>query len=480
MWLAIRKETTNVPSSSCRACGAPAIVTSLCPALGSEKGMFGKAKKKHKKEVKTGPPSYDLDRLPETLANEHALRVWRAIPRWRRWLTPKPTAGSIETRGATPAAAPSLESKATRPAGLPAAGGDVWTIDEKSFPRRGGAQAAIRFCLKYAILAPSSHNSQPWRFQLGIRHVDLLADHTRALSVTDPEDRELVMSCGAALHHLRLAMRCFGLGEATEYLAAAGGADDVLARVRVPNEPVRSTPHDVELLRAIPKRQTLRSRFESRPIADRVIRTLSDVARSHQAELTVIEDPRHKKELAAFVAEADLVQMQDRRFRRELASWMHHNRSHTRDGMPGYSMSLNELESIGAPIVVRTFDVGDGRAAADQDLAEHCGAIVILSTSGDSPQQWLGAGEALADILLNAYVAGLRVSYLNQPIEIEQVRPRLASHFSIGGYPQIVLRLGYSDRLRPRHTPRRSVDDVTFRTDVELEEEPDLEAPIAV
>jgi nitroreductase len=61
-----------------------------------------------------------------------------------------------------------------------------------------------------AVLAPSSHNTQPWFFLLGKPHIDLLADRTRALPVNDPEDRELTISCGCALMNLLLAAAASG------------------------------------------------------------------------------------------------------------------------------------------------------------------------------------------------------------------------------------------------------------------------------
>src|SRR5688572_13583665 len=82
--------------------------------------------------------------------------------------------------------------------------------DAGSFPRGGAEEQIWEFLLRYAVRAPSGHNTQPWRFRITDGRVHLYADSSRSLPVVDPEGRELVMSCGAALAHLTVALRHFG------------------------------------------------------------------------------------------------------------------------------------------------------------------------------------------------------------------------------------------------------------------------------
>jgi nitroreductase len=57
-----------------------------------------------------------------------------------------------------------------------------------------------------AISAPSVLNTQPWSFIIRDNRVELHADKDRQLQVLDPHGRQLLMSCGAALLNLRLAI----------------------------------------------------------------------------------------------------------------------------------------------------------------------------------------------------------------------------------------------------------------------------------
>jgi hypothetical protein len=93
---------------------------------------------------------------------------------------------------------------------------DPWKVSEGEFPKSGDAEEKLLFLLTYAVLAPSGHNTQPWRFRVRANEVELYADRTRGLPVVDPEDRTLIISCGAALFYLRVAIRHFGYADEVE------------------------------------------------------------------------------------------------------------------------------------------------------------------------------------------------------------------------------------------------------------------------
>ena len=93
---------------------------------------------------------------------------------------------------------------------------DVWNVSENEFPSEGTTRDKLKFVLNYAILAPSGHNTQPWLFKIVDDKIELYADRTRSLPVVDPDDRELTISCGAALYHIQLAIRHFGYEDVVE------------------------------------------------------------------------------------------------------------------------------------------------------------------------------------------------------------------------------------------------------------------------
>lgn len=345
-----------------------------------------------------------------------------------------------------------------------------WSIDERKFPRYEKIASQLRFCLKYAVLAPSSHNSQPWKFHVdatggdGVAGcVEVFADRTRALPVADPHDRELAISVGCAVGHLIVAFRKFHLAERLAITPDAS-RHDLLACVHAEPAEREQSVRDALLFAGMLKRRTVRHAFESRPVPDRLASELVEIAKEQGVECVMIAGARPRQLLGKLVAEADEVQLASRQFRRELALWMHHNRSHAHDGIPGYAMGMNEIMSLMAPLIVRTFDMGHGRAAQDEQLVEHSPLLLVLGTDTDTPAAWVRTGVALSHILLRATAENVGASYLNQPIEVEELRPRVNKIINGITHPQIILRLGYGPSLGC--TPRRHVDEVLMQAEL--------------
>lgn len=295
-----------------------------------------------------------------------------------------------------------------------------------------------------AIRAPSSHNTQPWIFKPTADGVTLIADRTRALPVNDPEDRELTISCGCALFNMRAAAGAAGLGARVTLRADAAAVEDLLADIRLegPTEPSLAA-----LAAAIPDRHTYRKRFRDAPVSADTIAGLKAAADAEGAHLVPLESEAEREAVALLIAEGDRLLWANPSWRRELAAWMHPRRQ-------GDGLTLPWLALPAARLVVRSFDMGGGVAASDRDLAAGSPLLAILTTAGDTPTDWLMAGQALQRVLLAAVDAGLQASYLNQPIQVAALRPRLAERFCGTRTPQIVLRLGEPQEAIPP-SPRR-------------------------
>ncbi|MBA4068099.1 MAG: nitroreductase [Isosphaera sp.] len=355
-------------------------------------------------------------------------------------LTRSPTAGSVAGgRAATVAA-------------------DPRAVSETDYPGAGSASEKLGFLLNYAVLAPSSHNTQPWLFRPAGDWVEVLADRTRSLPIADPDGRALVISCGAALGNLRVALRRFGhCGEERDF--PDDRQPDLLARVGL-GDRHPTTAGDVALFDALPRRRTNRRAFDPRPVPDELLRALVAAAADDGVWVQVVSGEDRRAAVAELVAEGDVAQASDQSFRRELAAWMRPNWSRRRDGMPGYAHGLGAVSSLLGPVVIRTFDWGRGRAAADRRLSLGSPALAVLGTDGDGPEDWLAAGRALATVLLRARAGGVDASFLNQPIEVPGLRARLRALLGTPGHPQLLVRMGYGPAVRA--TPRRPVSEVTL------------------
>ena len=329
----------------------------------------------------------------------------------------------------------------------------AWNIAENQFPKEETRNEQLKFLLNYAILAPSSHNTQPWLFKIvDDNMIELYADRTRAPAVVDPEDRALTISCGAALSHLQIAIRHFGYAYEVESFPDSDNKD-LLTRVILDGrrEPVKE---ENSFFEAITKRRTNRLKFEDLELKESVISKLRSIVAEEgqveggEGETTIvwlhITKEGEKNSLADLIAQGDRIQLSDKRFRRELASWIHSNRGHSKDGMPGYAFGFSDIMSHMGPFVLRTFDIGKGQAAKDRQLAIGCPILAILGTESDEPMDWLRAGMALSRMLLLARSENIWSSFLNQPIEVPELRVKAQEVIKEEtGFPQIMMRMGY-------------------------------------
>jgi hypothetical protein len=303
--------------------------------------------------------------------------------------------------------------------------------------------------IRAAVMAPSSHNTQPWLFRLAGDVIDLLADRTRALPVNDPDDRELTVSCGCALFNLRVAAAAAGQQARVQAFPDANNTD-LLARVTI--ERTGAPLVDATLNDAIAARRTYRERFSATPPDSTALRSLVDAAQAEGASLHILDSDGQRAAAAALVAEGDAVQWANPSWRRELAAWMHPRRR-------GDGLVLPALAIPVAQIVVRTFDMGHGVAAKDRQLADESPVLTVLSTAGDTSADWLAAGQALQRLLLVGVQHGLQASYLNQPVQVASLRPKLQQLSGRPGCAQLLLRIGTPTKALPA-APRRELADV--------------------
>jgi hypothetical protein len=301
--------------------------------------------------------------------------------------------------------------------------------------------------------APSTHNTQPWRFHAEVDTVEILADNTRALPAIDPDHRELRMACGAAAFNVRLAVMVL---DRVADLTPCPAADqpDLLASVQV--GPRRSPPAWVRrLYGAIPRRHTNRWPFLDTPVPTAHGRALQEAATAERCWLHVAGSRAEVVAIADLVRAADGEQRHDEDLAAELAKWSQHT-GDRQDGVPlaagGPRPEPHDL------FVPRDFGQYHGPARpTGKDYEEHP-LVVVLSASGDRAVDHVLAGVAMQRVLLTATSLGLTASFFSQPIEVPGVRAELRRLIGDWGYPQMVLRIGYGTPAAA--TPRRPVTEL--------------------
>lgn len=305
----------------------------------------------------------------------------------------------------------------------------------------------VRSALDLAVRAPSVHNSQPWRWRLADRGVHLYADRDRRLPATDPDGRDLLVSCGAALHHLRIALAAVGIGSAVHRIPNPAEPDH-LAAVQLHERPPAEA--DIRLAAAIGRRRTDRRRFGPWPVPEVFVEELQARAAEPGALLHPVSAPDRRALLVAALDKAERLQDGTPGYRVETALWS--GRQATDDGIP--ARNLLRADPLPGLDVGRRFGPGlVDQSATDRDHA----LLFVLASRADDPLSRLRVGEALSAVLLHATDLRLATCPLSQPLEVPRVRATLRDELlDGGGVPQLILRVGWAPggaALPP--TPRR-------------------------
>ncbi len=323
----------------------------------------------------------------------------------------------------------------------------------------------VAYLIGAAARAPSVHNTQPWRFQVRDGGLELYADRSRQLHAIDPHARELFISCGAALFGLRLAARHLGRMPLTELLPDPERRD-LLARVQL-GRAAPPSPAEWEMMAAVPHRHTHRGPFSAGALPAGLLPALQHDAVTEGAALVLL-DGAARIRLRRLVLEADRWQRRVPRVRAELRRWTRAADSPARDGIPAYAypattaagLPVAGLPSNGpadGPLAQRDFDLGRGRGRLEAGYQPQT-AAAILVTGGDTPTDWLRAGQALNRILLHAASRWVFAALNSQPTESAAIRALVRSRLGLTGMPHLVLEFGRAHTTAA--TARRPVSEL--------------------
>jgi hypothetical protein len=331
--------------------------------------------------------------------------------------------------------------------------------------RDTGLQEHARYLVATAGRAPSVNNTQPWRFRVSESAVELYCDPRRKLHA-DPAGREMLISCGAALYGLRLAVRSLGYRPVVDLLPEPGRLR-LLARVRLgAAEPV--TAAERSMLQAVPHRHTHRGPFAAGSLPAGLLPGLQHDALAERATLALVEPGIAYERLADLARATSRRLGRDPRTRAEQRRWSRAAGSQARDGIPAHAFPAKAGPQPGR-LPQRDFDQGRGLGLLDaakdiaaKDLAAQKNAApvvtAVLLTPGDSRADWLRAGQALHRVLLHATSKWVFASMHTQPLELSPIRALIRERLALPGVPQMLLQFGRADTTHP--TGRRSPDEL--------------------
>ena len=317
----------------------------------------------------------------------------------------------------------------------------------------GAAPSAdqLRRIVELACLAPSVHNTQPWRWASRPGGVELHADRTRQLRAEDPDGRNLMISCGGAVDHFLVAAGALGWQPEVDRFPA-GVDSSLVATFRLHRANVSATAEaDLGALR---DRCTDRRRFTSWPVPEQRLADLAGTARSRGGRAQPILDVGKRFRLELAVIHALTIREDSLEATAEQDRWTDRG---PHEGVPSEVVPA-ETAAQGRRSRFGTGLLEDTR----RDVAPNDGLIILGGDTDDAPA-WLRTGEALSALWLRATRDSLSVVPLSLPIELDETRAEVRDTVLDGEMdPHLLVRIGWQaiGRSELPRTPRRPVAEV--------------------
>jgi nitroreductase len=326
---------------------------------------------------------------------------------------------------------------------------DAWAVSEDDFPRGSPIEAQLGFLLRYAILAPSVRNTQPWAFSVQENRVYLIADFRKAQPVADPDRRELYISIGCALENLLVAAERFGFGHGIAYFPERG-APDLVATVTFEPGGTLSEARAGATLASILTRHNDDGVFRPAPVPEWLQMRLLACCTEPDLQILLTGDRPFRRWIDALTLEADRVAFADPGFRRELKYWIG-------QGVFGSPPVREQLQRAASPHV----DLAEHVARRDHAIVESAALLGLICTTGDGHLLHVRVGQLFERLWLTATAMGVSINPMSQTMRHPRLRATVGELLPSAGWtPQHLFRVGFGSSTGEQHTPRRPLDDV--------------------
>lgn len=343
-----------------------------------------------------------------------------------------------------------------------------WQVSERDFPREGSSTGKLKFLLRYAILAPSSHNSQPWKFHLRDSVIGIFTDKDRWLKVADADQRELYISVGCALENLLIAAEHFGYAHQEEYFPE--GEDSLVAAVKLTPQGKIGKPRDPVLFEQIPKRYTNHNLYETRKIPKAEMAQLHAciyeegfwIFSTNEGPYILYTEEELRRRIDELITRADAIQLTDRAYTKELGFWFGQGAF----GTPWLMTKIGQL-------ALTYLNISKGQTKKDSEMLLSAPALVALASAVDDRKSQVLAGQIFDRIALTATSLGMAIHPMSQILEVPEIKDELRELLEVpevkaevaklspeeNVFPQQTFRLGYAEPEK-EHTPRRPLEEV--------------------
>jgi hypothetical protein len=312
-------------------------------------------------------------------------------------------------------------------------------VDEGSTP------ALLRELVRYATLAPSSHNTQCWKFRVEDRSISVLPDLSRRCPAVDPDDHHLLVSIGCAAENLVQAALAYGLHGNASFDSSSGKA------LRLSLEPTKAVAS--ALFNAIPERQSTRGEYDGKPIPLTELALLERAGTGSGVQVVLLTERAAMERVLEYVIQGNTAQMNDRAFVEELKAWIRFSASdavRTGDGLYSGSSGNPSVPSWLGNLLFGFFFTPKSENDKYAKHVRSSSGIAVFTSETENPAQWIEVGRCYERFALQSTALGIRTAMLNQPVEIAALRQQFAIFLGCSGRrPDLVVRFGRGPKLPP-------------------------------
>lgn len=333
----------------------------------------------------------------------------------------------------------------------------AWDVNIDDFKKITYKEDKIKFLLNFAVLSPSSHNSQPWKFSIKNNSLSVYIDPLKKLKVGDKDNRLLFISMGCVIANITIAADYYGLLPIVRYLPDHD--KECLVAIITFNETVPQKEPKEHLIFSIPKRSVNRGKYKNELPSGLFLENIKSLSEDN-LKIHFIVDSEERDTIADAVVHSSIDIMENKEFRKELYHYIKNNLTKSKIGIPAFGMGIPTILSLVTPLLVKYFNMDKfSKNTYKKLLKKHTSLFMIISTKHDKEVDWIKTGEIYQNIALTAEQYKLKTAVWGAPVLLEKYYKKIQKVLKTDYRPQMFFRVGYPQKHQP-HSPRLSVSDV--------------------
>jgi len=343
---------------------------------------------------------------------------------------------------------------------------NIRDINPSDFLNLFSPEKKIKFLLRYAILAPSTHNSQPWLFKIKDNSCEVYYSADLKIPNADPEERDLFISIGCAIENLIIAAKYFNVFDSIHYRLSYN--DNLVAEIKFKNLDSNDLKTNLELellLNTVINRINARGIFRDEPVSQNIIinifKKISEENEKYEIggfDINFLKEKEKIEKLAELTGNGIKTAYRSKEFRKEMSKWLRNNFTFKKDGLPGYALKMPALISFFFPTLIRYINIGNKLADLNKRSIKSAPLVCVISAEEiERPLIWIKTGRLVERLMLEFNKEGYNTSIFVASIEMGDVYKKVQQVIDTQKRPQFIFVVGKVDSLH-RPTDRFSVE----------------------